>query len=53
MDPLGDHARITAVRAVGPFPCEVTAATLTYRIVPSTVESVNVVEVSEAPGVAT
>ena len=49
----GDQARTSAVVAVGPFPAEVTAATEIKRSEPSTVESVNVVKVSLAPGVAT
>ena len=49
----GDHARISAVVAEGPLPADVTAATLIKRIDPSNVESVNTVEVSFAPGLAT
>jgi hypothetical protein len=42
-----------AVVAVGPLPAEVVAATEINKIEPSTVESVKVVEVSFAVGVAT
>jgi hypothetical protein len=49
----GLQARISAVVAAGPLPAEVTAEAEIKRIDPSSVESVNVVDVSLAAVVAT